>query len=241
MREINKFKSYNLIKQIFDNFPLRVQKFKATKWKAVQAALNNAIVKKILPVKKNFSNFQDTSIVNIPFKRLTRTSSYHKEQVMLMNEVAMTTDRTVKVRDLKSTLKQYGGDSLRNLTYGLLLNYEFRLDILLWKLGIFQSSFQAYQSIQERLVTVNNKICVSTKFLQLGDIISVNKHKNAKFVRSKEVSTISEIFRPFVESDVYCNNFVIVKNLTELGDDDFRLLLRNTPNLKKLRDGVRQK
>ena len=56
-----------------------------------------------------------------------------------------------------------------------LLKPEFRLDILLWRLKFFESSYQARQAINEKKVKVNQKRVAGNFFL--------SKSNNLKFDR----------------------------------------------------------
>jgi ribosomal protein S4 len=122
-----------------------------------------------------------------------------------------------------------------------LLKPEFRLDILLWRLNFFESSYQARQAINEKKVKVNQKRVAGNFFLSKGDIISFSHSFNFKNLDISEKinkNTQSDTVFSFVEVDYYSNTVVVIKNLKDLTTDDFHLLLNETYNIKKIKDYI---
>lgn len=230
MRVVNKFKGYNNLRNLFEKFPLRVQRFKTTKWKNLKSLLHSHIKKKVR------IKFEDTSTIKLNSRTWDKNKNNYKEKLSLMRTFSMSMDKRVTKLNLNYSLTK--GTWLRNILTDSLLRFEFRLDIFLWKLGVFKSPFQAYQSIAEKNVYVNGKSSKSNSFLNLGDIVFVVKHKNSCFFKTGNNEIIANTFQSFIEKDNYSNRFVIVKKLSELSNEDFTILLKGTQSLKKLKDSI---
>ena len=234
MRLRSRYKGYNQMIQPFDGFSLRVLKFKTTKWKKIQKTLSisNTTNKKIV---ENFS-------IKVPYKVWEKVNNYYREGHRLKNSIFLLYDKAVSVAYFKSVLKNSSlSSTLRNMYLYMLLKPEFRLDILLWHLNFFETSYQARQAINEGKVRVNDRSVAGNFFLSKGDVITVISSSNSKaldFSQKKKKSTISNMVFPFVEVDYYTNTLVVVKDLKDLTSDDFHLLLTETYNVKKIKDYI---
>ena len=234
MRLHSKYKGYNQLSQLFDKFPLRILKFKNTKWKKIQKVLSTSHSNK----KKFVENFS----IKVPYKTWEKISNYYKEGHKLKNSISMLYDKAVSVSYFRSILKSNTlSSTLRNMYLHTLLKPEFRLDILLWRLNFFESSYQARQAINEKKVKVNQKRVAGNFFLSKGEIISFSDSFNFKNLDINEKinkNTQSDIIFSFVEVDYYSNTIVLIKNLKDLTTDDFHLLLNETYNIKKIKDYI---
>ena len=167
MRLRSKYKNYNQLSQPFDKFPLRILKFKNTKWKKIQKVLSTSHLNK----KKFVENFS----IKVPYKTWEKINNYYKEGHKLKNSIFMLYDKAVSVSYFRSILKNNTlSSTLRNMYLHTLLKPEFRLDILLWRLNFFESSYQARQAINEKKVKVNQKRVAGNFFLSKGDIVSLS-------------------------------------------------------------------
>ena len=234
MRLRSKYKGYNLLSQPFDRFPLRVLKFKNTKWKKIQKILSSLGTTK----KKIVENFS----VKVPYKTWEKVNNYYKDGHRLKNSIFLVYDKAVSVTYFKSVLKNPSlSSTLRNMYLYMLLKPEFRLDILLWHLNFFESSYQARQAINERKVRVNEKSVAGNFFLSKGDVITMVNCKNFKALdlnQKIDKNSVSDIIFPFVEVDYYTNTLIVIKDLKDLTEDDFHLLLTETYNIKKIKDYI---
>ena len=122
-----------------------------------------------------------------------------------------------------------------------LIEPEIRLDILLFRLNFFSSSFQARQSLNEGEILVNGQIVKGNCFLKKGDIISFfSKKSNTLFDLKKIVNkqSLSYSLCPFVEIDFYTKTIVIFKSLNEFTNIDFNFLFPNYFENKKIKDYI---
>ena len=110
------------------------------------------------------------------------------------------------------------------------------MDILLWRLNVFKSSYQASQFINNNNVLVNGVISNNCIFLKKGDIITLsNNLLNLEFDNNDK-----NIFS-FVEIDYYTNNIIVLKDFDQLNFEDFFFFFNKTINLKKFIDYIKVK
>ena len=231
MRLRPKYKGYNQLSQLFDKFPLRILKFKNTKWKKIQKVLSTS--------QLNKKSFVENFSVKAPYKTWEKINNYYREGHKLKNLIFLLYDKSISVSYFRSVLKNNSlSSTLRSMYLYTLLKPEFRLDILLWRLNFFESSYQARQAINERRVKVNEKVVAGNFFFKKGDLISFIDLKNLNITQKRTKSSLSDIIFSFIEVDYYSNNIVILKDLKDLTTDDFYLLLNETYNIKKIKDYI---
>ena len=198
MRTFNKYKSWSKV-NTSGFFPLRILKFKKTKWRGV---------KKLLLKVKNKNLFLDHTIRGIQSKTWERIKNYYKNKLRYNLSLKQRYDYKLPNQKEYSKEKTF-----------FLKNYvknEYRVDFLLYSLNLFASVYQARQYIKNGCVLVNNKL--STKELRLlrqGDIVSVLKiNNNQPPVLRKELRF------SFLEVDYYTQTIVVLKNLTNINMQD---------------------
>lgn len=231
MRLRCKYKGYNHLVQPFAQFPLRILKFKTTKWKRLQ---------KLLSLSANTKKFNENLSIKLSHKMWDKVSNYYKEGNRLKNIIFYLYDKSISSSHLKSILKN-SSSKIRNMYLFTLLKPEFRLDILLWKTYFFSSSYHARQHINNGDILVNKKSVSGNFFLSKGDIISLSEKFNPLLINPKRLrlkNTIEDSILTFVEIDYYTNTIVVIKDLNELTVYDFYLLLVEFYNLKKIKDCI---
>lgn len=245
MRLQNKYKSYDQLAQIFEGFPLRVLKFKNTKWKRVQKVLSFKLPKNVLLNKKKknkIKRFKDHLLVKVNFRTWEKVKSFYQSGRKITNLLFNTFDQSVSNTEFKrSILYSKASCEILSVYRQMILKPEFRLNILLWRLNIFCSSYQATQAIHDKKVLVNDKIVGSNFLLSKGDIVSLNlkcHQKNINLKKSKLNFSPTDVILSFVEIDYYSNNIVIIKSLENLGHDDLRFIRTEFCNLKKMKDYI---
>jgi ribosomal protein S4 len=242
MRSQNKYKSYDQSVQIFEKFPLRVLKFKNTKWKRVQKVLLSKLSKIVKKKSKSSKpkKFKNNLSVKVDFKIWEKVKSFYQNGRKVTNSIFNTVDKSLSTSNLKKTLLNSNCETL-DVYRQTLLKPEFKLSILLWKLNLFSSSFQASQAISEKKILINDAP-VKTNFLLLkGDIIRLRTEsykKNTDVRKSKIHFSPSDIVSSFVEIDYYSSVIVIVKNLEDLSDQDLHFVKQEFYNLKKIKDYI---
>ena len=231
MRLRCKYKGYNHLAQSFAQFPLRILKFKTTKWKKLQKSLSSS---------SNIKKFNENLSIKVSYKMWDKVSNYYKEGNRLKNIIFYLYDKSVSSSYFKSVLKN-SSSKIRNMYLFTLLKPTFRLDILLWKANFFSSSYHARQYISNGDVLVNKRSVLGNFFLSKGDVISFSEKFDSLLINPKKLklkNSIGDFILTFVEIDYYTNTIVVVKNLSELTVYDFYLLLMESYNLKKIKDCV---
>ena len=255
MRFVNKYKSYDKLFFIFDKFPLRVLKFKSTKWKRVQRLLilkkskQKKLLRGVKPVnsKKKVRSFHkktffDTLLIKVGVRTWYRVEKYYENGRRIKNIFHNAFDKSVLTSHFRTTLKFTRKASNTLYAYSsTLLKPEFRLDILLWRLKFFNSSYQASQAIAEQKVAVNNKFVQGNFFLSKGDIIVFCpnfKLNNLNFHKKEDKTLFSRLVSTSIEVDYYSNSIIILKNWEDLGKEDLYLSLKDSYSLKKIKDYI---
>jgi len=234
MRLHCKYKGYNNIGRYFERFPLRVLNFKTTKWKKVQEQYKKAFWKKKI--------FVNTLLVKLSYKKWEKLNNHYRDGNRLKNSVVNLFDKSFSSSYFKKVLRSSSFSwKMSEMYLYILIKPEFRIDILLWKLNFFSSSYKARQAINENRVSVNDKHIYSNYYLLKGDVISFTNKFDTKFLnvaqnRNKNLNT--SIILPFVEVDYYSNTVVVVKSLDDLTMDDFYLLIRSSYNLQLIKDYI---
>ena len=255
MRFINKYKSYDKLFSIFEKFPLRVLKFKITKWKKIQRLLlfkfskknKRSINVKSIGLKKKVRSsrkklFFNNLLVKVSLKTWYKVEKYYENGRRIKNILHNIFDKSVLTSHFRKVLKFSKKASEIQKAYSYtLLKPEFRLDILLWRLNFFSSSYQASQAIAERKITVNGRLVQGNFFLSRGDVIFFcsNLKLNTLNVKKVKYKTLfSKIVSTFVEVDYYSNCIVVLKNVEDLGKEDLYILVKDSYSLKKIKDYI---
>ena len=196
------FKKYKVWSQISTNnfFPLRILKFKKTKWKKV---------KKILLRTKNRCLFLEHSIQVLSTRTWDRIKNYHKTELRFKLNLQ-------KRYDCKLLSKKKAIFDKKSYIIDNFIKTEYRLDLLLYNLNFFASIYQARQSIKNGLVLINNKPFLSENtVLVKGDIVCLLDDKNNLPQMIKK-----ELRFSFLEIDYYTQTFIILKNLNNINYQD---------------------
>jgi ribosomal protein S4 len=241
MRKYNKYKGFKLSGIVLKKFPLRLLKFRRPKWNILQQQLKTVLLKQQRRLKKSKNRLkkskQNSSLVNTfliknSFKTWSKTKKYYKIGFKNKNILLNRFDKAIKFSFLKKRSK------FCILKKDFILNYlvypEFRIDILLWNLNLFYSSYQARQSINNNDILVNGKFVKANTFLKKGDIISfIDKgYNNHDFKKIVDTCSKNEKFLTFVEIDYYTKTIVILKSYNELSSEDMFLLVTEYINIK---------
>lgn len=243
MRFFNKYKGYDKLVSIFEKFPLRVGRFRSTKWKRIQRLLSFKTKLKNRGRRRTkkklfFNNF----LTKVSKKTWYRVEKYYVNGRRIQKTISSFFDRTLPVHFFNKALNSSHKSHLIDRVYAnTLLKPEFRLDILLWRLSFFRSCYQASQVISEKKVKVNG-ICVKgNHYVRKGDIITLDLFRssiNLAVINSRPDFLFSKKFSTFVEVDHYLNCIVVLKDFDELGLEDFYILVKEHCSLKKVKDYI---
>jgi ribosomal protein S4 len=224
MYNLPKYKAYFKVKNFLSKFSSkRLLKFKATKWKTLQVY-----------IKKNHRSFSARGLgskqgkknpllkikkirLSISKRRILKLSRYFNEGVQLKRTLALFFNNGLSpkyfnnIRSSKSVIFKY-------LLRIVLIKPLFKLDILLWHLGLFKSLRQVHQLMQSKQILVNNKKVSLTQVLKKGDVISFNN------INLKKCECMKTHCYSFLELDFFTNQIIILKEYRNLGDNDCQLL-----------------
>jgi len=207
---------------------LRILKFKRPKWnffkKAVQRQANKIFFfrrYKKLNKKLYFYNQKGYLISS----RWTNIRFRYKELLLAKRRLFLFFSLKTKLGTLKNYIN-------KKTSLNFLTKLETRLDILLWRIGIFASPAIARFYLNHKKITLNNKaVNISSIFIKKGDIISVSdeiknyiindlsKFKNIK-TYNKNFLIFQETFNSFIPYFIEMNwdllEFICLQNTDEL-------------------------
>lgn len=227
MRFLNKYKNFQSLKTIPSLISNRVLNFKRPKWKKIQKNFKHKKIK-----------FINIFLQKATYKNWNKVKKTYKKGLELKRFLDILSDTKFSVSYYKKFLSNNKNNSLffiKNLVFNFLIKKFFRLDLLLWKLKIFSSSYESRQYIKNNFILVNDKKSYESYFLKKGDIIKFKtfnllNHKN-KISNNKGF----DFLYSFIEIDYYTNCIVMLKDLNTFSIEDFLLILFNKSiNLKYL-------
>lgn len=140
----------------------------------------------------------------------------------------------------KYLFKSFKFQNRKDILSHLLLQSEYRVDIILWRLKFFSSPYFARFACQKGFISINKySKNVSTNFLfkkllYSGDILSVN----SKYSFEKNLNSYCRtLFLPYIfEIDYYTSQVVILKNLENLNYKDINSILKQPLCFYKFKD-----
>lgn len=244
MRYQSRYKSYDQSIQIFEKFPLRVLKFRNTKWKRIQRLLLLNFFrtgnKKLKDSKQK--KIRNNIFVKVDFKTWEKVKTFYQNGRKIANLIFNMFDQAVANSELRvNLLGSKASSEVLDVYRQIMLKPEFKLSILLWRLSFFCSSFQASQAINEKKVVVNGKFIGNNLLILKGDVIHLvpeNYKRNTSIHKSKTQFLPSDTILTFVEVDYYSNLIVILKDLKELSEQDLHFIRPEFCNVKKIKDYI---
>jgi hypothetical protein len=206
MRLLPKYKNY--LKLITKNYPIRILKFKKSKWVRYKTL--------ILKLKPKFIFYKLLNI-NINTKNWERINQNFKNSLLLKTNFI---EKFGQAININKTFKKY--NTLNELFCNLFIKNNYRLDIIIWQLNLSCSVFESRDLIKRGLVFVNQKPTkIFNLFLKKGDIITLKNDIQNKIYKQKK-----DIILTFLEIDFYLNTFIITKDLNELSSQDITCLMQ---------------
>lgn len=224
MRKISKYKIFNIVGIKTKVYPTRILKFRRPKWIRLQKLYLNKFKSKLINILQ---------IKNV-FKSWEKIKKYYKKGLEAKNLLNCAYESTVKTKfiykNIDKTLIR------KNLITNLLIKPQFRLNVLLWKLKIFSSSYESKQVINNNLVLINGTSVKSNYYVKKGDIISfkLDVEKKFFFLNSVKKYSLNESFLTFIELDYYTKTIIVLKNCHELDYQDFPFVIDEYLNTKRL-------
>jgi len=229
MRFTNRYKNLTNTVAFFKQSSARVLKFKRPKWKKFQT---------VLKLKLNSPTiFIDNSIVKTNYKNWEKLKLHYKEGIQAKKALLNFFDNSISSTHYKKNLLVPSTKLGVSAMSAFFIKPMFKLDILLWKLGLFNSPFESRQSIQNGLIDVNNKTLTESTSLKLGDVVSLSSKINLKQYNSKRIFDNAFLFS-FLEIDYYAGTFIIIKSVDQISKEDISTLIFDSINLKAFNDYV---
>jgi hypothetical protein len=136
-------------------------------------------------------------------KSWDKVKNSYKNGLLLKNSIFKSFDNSLGLKYFKKQLKIKKSEVIK-----FLLQPLYRLDIILWKLGVYSSVRKVQRKIREKQVSLNNKKVTKIFFLKKGDVI----HILDKTVLFKNVFFKKTFFFSFCEIDFYSNTLIILKH-----------------------------
>jgi ribosomal protein S4 len=222
MRKSHKYKIHNKI-ELISKFPLRVLRFKRPKWQRLKDIFlqKNNLGKELIDITAIKNDFKVWDKINRAYKEKLRNYSY----------LSASLDNSLNLRKLKreSSLK------IRKQLYSKLYfqNY-YKPCTISWLANFFSSSFEVRQKITEKSILINNKIATTNSFLSKGDIISITD-SNVKIEKVIKKFNLNYSILTHIETDYYLQEIALVKNISDLSEEDYYLLCLDYVNIQSLR------
>jgi hypothetical protein len=212
-------KKYNIYQKTFkilDFFPTRILRFKKTKWKKFKRLYKYFLNK---PTLNNFKyrtfNFN---------KKFIKIKFNFKNNLLAKTSLLQLYNKTLSLKRIKKNFKN--SIKFNEMQINLFIKELFTLNILLWKLNIFNSVLEASSAINNQFVYVNNNVITSNYTLKKGDIISLNY---LNFIpKINTVLKTNKVFLKiysFIDFDFYLGKIVILKNYSSVSLKEFNLIL----------------
>jgi len=225
--KINVYKQYSKTKIVKSIFPLKVLKFKKTKWFKIRKGYKKKLK------RKKFSNVNKIKIRFLSYKREKQhfRSNLKAKQLIYQHYKDSFNFKLFK----KLLLKEKNKNNLKlNILLTIFLKIEYKIDIALFKLFFFSSSLEAKKFIQEGNILVNYKKTSQNYFLKQGDIVSINKSSTYSTRKILKQTKRTSFFHSFFEIDYYTKTFIVLKDFNSLSYSDVSLLLYEPANLLQI-------
>ena len=174
------------------------------------------------------------SNLQIPIRRWERVKRIYKSSLQLKRHYSQLYDNNILSKVMKKNIFSY-----KNIQYHLpfltsVMQFEFRLDILLWRLRFFKNTYQSSLFIDHKFVKVNSKFVKNNYIVKAGDIISFPKYFSSFSNNLKNLKKIL-LIKNFLEIDYYTNSLIIISDINEMTQLDYSVFMKQYFNLMKFR------
>ena len=241
MRLRSKYKIYTQSSATLIKYPQRIFNFRRSKWSKLQAKLLRSqsclfySAKKKKQLKHHTSvSFFNNFLNKVPYKFWQKLRTHYKKGLQIKNNIRKLFDDNVKHKFFKKVLTSKKNRSLKNIILLSLVKPLFKLDVLLWNLNFYASSYQARQAINNKQISVNSKNVAGNYYLKKGDVIVLDPTFLISTILFNK--SLHNFFLTFIEIDYYTNTVVVIKNLNELSLEDLYVVILHYFDLKKFRD-----
>ena len=219
MRRISKFKIFKKTKNFLLEYPNKILKFKKSNWLSYKNILNSR--------NKKRSYFIDYSIIGCKKHGGFQKKFSFGMNLKLRRLLVQHFDCAIKLHSFKRmVLKNLKVENKSNVNIikEILVCFEYRLDILLYRLNFFASSYEARKFIASGYVLVNEEVCKKYNYIaKKGDIIQIQNSINLLDELLNRKQQVLH-FNSFLEVDYYSKTAVVVKDLAEITSLDLALI-----------------
>jgi ribosomal protein S4 len=227
MRLEAKYKIYLKSRGCVDTFAKRLVTLKRSKWK-------NFCLKKRFRKRYTFTNYFSPSLKKIRH-RLFKMKWYYNNCLLSKTKMLQLYDFSYNVQKAKKDILFLKKLKYKDLFKYLVFKQIYRLDVILWRLNIYSSTFQAKQAIQKKAILVNNKKSSVNYLIKNGDIIKMAENQYSFKIRQiLNTFKLYPKYYSFLEFDPYSGIFIVLKNYTECILDDITLTLPKQINFNHL-------
>ena len=245
MRAVNKYKTFFILGSKIKRFPLRILRFKRPKWLFIKKLLVRALKKRIYKTGNRFKKKNKKEIclpVNLFRKKSSKTfwerlKKNYKNCLFSKKTWSNSYDNNINEDLIKRKLKKK--DKKKDYLNFFFLFFEFRVDLLLWNLNYFSTTYEACIQIRNGLILVNGLKIDCNTYLQKGDIITFVNSKMKIEKNFQKYNVNHKIFTGIVEIDYYTNTIVILKSYTSSGVADFSLLSTEYIDVKRVKNNMK--
>lgn len=200
-------------KKIIDNYPKRIKLFYRVKWKKF-------ITRNRYKIRRyKFKNFFIRSFSKKRY-RFIRMKKYYKQSMIRKIRLQQMYNNSYNFKKLEKYLIKSKSLSYIDLLTNILAFNLFFLEILLWNMHFYKTTYEARYNIDMGFVLVNNKKVQANYFLKLGDIITFT-NKTIDFKTNFKKYKLFEKFHSYVEFNLYTLTIVVVKDFTNFNLDDY--------------------
>lgn len=240
MRLRSKYKIYTQSSATLIKYPQRILNFRRSKWKKLQNKLLRSqqslfyTAAKKKRAKQSSSLFFDNFLNKVPYKFWQKLRGHYKKGLQIKNNIRKLFDDNVHHQFFKKSISLKKTQSLKNIILLSLVKPLFKIDILLWSLNFYASSYQARQAANNKQILVNNKNINGNYYIKKGDIINIDSLSLLSNILFKK--SLHNFFLTFVEVDYYTKTVIVVKDLNELSFEDLYIVVLHYFDLKKFRD-----
>lgn len=231
-----KEKSKNFKKLLKQNFFLFLRLKQTLKTNLLNKKKENDTSLKMLSLfkplitKRSFSSslYFNDKLNSLVSKKLTRYSIFKKEFSSLIRSLKFLYDNSINTLFFNRQLYKYKKQSFINF---FVLPF-YHLSVLLWKVGIFASTYLVDQYIYQNKILINFKTIKASCFLKTGDIISFQQNIFKEYKLSKHFSVNSRyiLLNSILEVDLYTGSIIIIKGVELLHDYDLQILMYENIN-----------
>jgi len=224
---------------------LRILRFKRLIWIFIKKLLVRTLKKRIHKAGRRFKNkYEKESYlpVNLFRKKSSkffweRLKKNYKNCLFSKKTWSNSYDNNINENLIKRLLKKK--DKKKDYLNFFFLFFEFRVDLLLWNLNYFSTTYEACVQIRNGLILVNGLKTDRNTYLQKGDIITFLDPKIKIEKNFEKYNVNHKIFTGIVEIDYYTNTIVILKSCINSGVADFSLLSTEYIDVKRVKNNMK--